>query len=622
MNYKDVLIRLASMSLPYVYDDTISFLELDRKLYKIVHELIVAMQGFNSDYETFKAEMTNSFETFKTLITSEFESFTQNVNTQITDFKNSIGEQISTFESEIQASFESFKTQIESEFDNLSGEFTTLKNYVDTYFQNLDLSSEVQKVIQAMYEDGTLANIINEAIFQELNTKIDELTEKVDNLNLVTSIESPLTYQKAGRTSRYYNSAFNNPKDNTLYIATFPNEGNSYTDVEVYYTLWNGSGAGWKITNITSDSDVKGQTVLLQAHVGDSTTFTVVSILPTTEFIKGKIEDLLITPCGNGILQTIGKSYYVYNSTLANPTDNQLYVIAMPDLPNNDYTVNLYDRNQTGGYTGWKITNVSPIDVSEQTILIQAHVSDSTITFTNVGTIPTKKLISSKIGDLLITTCGVGTLQTFGNTYIVYNSNLQDASNNQLFIITMPKLANSSYTTYLYYTSQMGAYSKYAINNALTEDISGQTILIQASVLDSDISFNVIGIIPPAYSFTVQDGEDLTINATNGSVTEKLGKAKIIGNKQALLMGSFLIQNKTGASTITIAPPVIWGSNAFTNGDKLYLQEISLAEANIFMKGITLTYSSSSNAFTGQSSGASGNSAYIIMPQYFNYGAN
>lgn len=622
MNYKDVLIRLASMSLPYVYDDTISFLELDRKLYKIVHELIVAMQGFNSDYETFKAEMTNSFETFKTSITSEFESFTQNVNTQITDFKNSIGEQISTFESEIQASFESFKTQIESEFDNLSGEFTTLKNYVDTYFQNLDLSSEVQKVIQAMYEDGTLANIINEAIFQELNTKIDELTEKVDNLNLVTSIESPLTYQKAGRTSRYYNSAFNSPKDNTLYIATFPNEGNSYTDVEVYYTLWSGGGAGWKITNITSDSDVKGQTVLLQAHVGDSTTFTVVSILPSTEFIKGKIEDLLITPCGNGMLQTTGKSYYVYNSTLASPTDNQLYVIAMPELPNNDYTVNLYDRNQTGGYTGWKITNVSPIDVSEQTILVQAHVSDSTITFTNVGTIPTKKLITSKIGDLLITTCGVGTLQTFGHTYIVYNSNLQDASNNQLFIITMPKLANSSYTTYLYYTSQMGANSKYAINNALTEDISGQTILIQASVLDSDISFNVIGIIPPAYSFTVQDGEDLTISATNGSVAEKLGKAKIIGNKQALLMGSFLIQNKTGASTITIEPPVIWGTNAFKNGDKLYLQEISMADTNIFMKGITLTYSSSSNAFTGQSNGANGNSAYIIMPQYFNYGAN
>ena len=54
MTYKDILIRLASMTIPYVYDDEVSFLELDRKLYKIVHELIVAMQGLSTDYENLK----------------------------------------------------------------------------------------------------------------------------------------------------------------------------------------------------------------------------------------------------------------------------------------------------------------------------------------------------------------------------------------------------------------------------------------------------------------------------------------------------------------------------------------------------------------------------------------
>ena len=109
MNYKDVLIRLASMTLPYVYDDTISFLELDRKLYKIVHELIVAMQDLSTDYDN-------------------------------------------------------------------------LKNYVDDYFKNLDLDSEVQTIINQMVDDGTLANIINEELLTEINQNIDKLTSDIETI--------------------------------------------------------------------------------------------------------------------------------------------------------------------------------------------------------------------------------------------------------------------------------------------------------------------------------------------------------------------------------------------------------------------------------------------------------
>ena len=110
MNYKDILIKLASMTVPYVYDDTISFLELDRKLYKIVHELIVAMQGLSTDYDN-------------------------------------------------------------------------LKTYVDDYFKNLNLESEVQRVINQMVDDGTLANIINEELLGEINQNIDKLTSDIETIN-------------------------------------------------------------------------------------------------------------------------------------------------------------------------------------------------------------------------------------------------------------------------------------------------------------------------------------------------------------------------------------------------------------------------------------------------------
>ena len=110
MNYKDVLIKLASMTIPYVYDDEVSFLELDRKLYKIVHELIIAMQGLSSNYDT-------------------------------------------------------------------------LENHVDDYFSNLNLSSEVQAIINKMVEDGTLAEIINSELFDNLNQEISTIKEDIPGIN-------------------------------------------------------------------------------------------------------------------------------------------------------------------------------------------------------------------------------------------------------------------------------------------------------------------------------------------------------------------------------------------------------------------------------------------------------
>lgn len=110
MKYKDILIQLASMTVPYVYDDEVSFLELDRKLYKIVHELIVAMQGLSTDYDD-------------------------------------------------------------------------LKTYVDDYFKNLNLESEVQTIINQMVDDGTLASIINEELLTEINQNVDKLTSDIETIN-------------------------------------------------------------------------------------------------------------------------------------------------------------------------------------------------------------------------------------------------------------------------------------------------------------------------------------------------------------------------------------------------------------------------------------------------------
>ena len=59
--------------------------------------------------------------------------------------------------------------------------YLELKNYVDNYFNNLNVQNEINQKLDDMAENGTLADIINQEIFQELDTKIDNNTQQLDN---------------------------------------------------------------------------------------------------------------------------------------------------------------------------------------------------------------------------------------------------------------------------------------------------------------------------------------------------------------------------------------------------------------------------------------------------------
>lgn len=59
--------------------------------------------------------------------------------------------------------------------ENLTNAFIELQNYVNDYFENLDVQEEINNKLDEMAEGGTLAEIINQDIFNELNTKVDNL---------------------------------------------------------------------------------------------------------------------------------------------------------------------------------------------------------------------------------------------------------------------------------------------------------------------------------------------------------------------------------------------------------------------------------------------------------------
>lgn len=61
MNYREILIRLMSMTTPFVYDDEESFLEMLRKFYKYLNELTIATKDLSDEVEEVRNDM-NSIE--------------------------------------------------------------------------------------------------------------------------------------------------------------------------------------------------------------------------------------------------------------------------------------------------------------------------------------------------------------------------------------------------------------------------------------------------------------------------------------------------------------------------------------------------------------------------------
>lgn len=59
MNYREILIRLMSMTTPFVYDSEESFLEMLRKFYKYLHELTEASKSMSDDIEELRTEVNN-----------------------------------------------------------------------------------------------------------------------------------------------------------------------------------------------------------------------------------------------------------------------------------------------------------------------------------------------------------------------------------------------------------------------------------------------------------------------------------------------------------------------------------------------------------------------------------
>lgn len=66
-----------------------------------------------------------------------------------------------------------------AELQNL---YVQLKNYVDNYFEDLNIQEQINNKLDAMAESGELAEIINQEIFDELNSQVQTNTQNIETL--------------------------------------------------------------------------------------------------------------------------------------------------------------------------------------------------------------------------------------------------------------------------------------------------------------------------------------------------------------------------------------------------------------------------------------------------------
>lgn len=164
-------------TIPFVYDNSLSFLELLGKMGEYLNETSQNINALIDNMNSFTDLITT---TVNDLI-DNWESYQTELNNQWMSYKTELNEEWNSYKTELNGQWDSYKTELNNQWTSyqseLNTQFNDFKNYVTTYLQNLDISKEISDKLDEMESDGTLATIINEDIFNELNEKITTLEQ-------------------------------------------------------------------------------------------------------------------------------------------------------------------------------------------------------------------------------------------------------------------------------------------------------------------------------------------------------------------------------------------------------------------------------------------------------------
>ena len=147
MNYREILIRLMSMTSPYVYDDEESFLEMLRKFYKYLHELTTASKEMSDDIEELRTEVNN----FEDEINDEI----QRINDILVEYDIKIERVKNELKVYVNDEIANLRNYVDSEDALLNERIRQIEiGNIKVYDPTTGLLSPIQIVIDNLYDLG------------------------------------------------------------------------------------------------------------------------------------------------------------------------------------------------------------------------------------------------------------------------------------------------------------------------------------------------------------------------------------------------------------------------------------------------------------------------------------
>ena len=191
MNFREILIRLIAMTTPYVYDQNVSLLELVRRLYAIVNELCIALQGLKDEYDDLKTYVDNYFKNLdltgevKTVIDEMVADGTL-ANLINQDLLGNINNEIANLTTSLNKVNEDISA-INGNIETINTDITSLKNYNVTNDSNILKLENKDKVQIATCEANSNYVINNENLVVNTNDILYiHFNQAIDNTKQAT----------------------------------------------------------------------------------------------------------------------------------------------------------------------------------------------------------------------------------------------------------------------------------------------------------------------------------------------------------------------------------------------------------------------------------------------------
>ena len=147
MNYREILIRLMSMTTPFVYDSEESFLEMLRKFYKYLHELTTASKEMSDDIIELRTEVNN----FEDEINAEI----QRINDILVEYDIKIERVKNELKVYVNDEIANLRLYVDSEDELLNERIRQIEiGNINLYDPSTGLYSPIQTVINNLYDLG------------------------------------------------------------------------------------------------------------------------------------------------------------------------------------------------------------------------------------------------------------------------------------------------------------------------------------------------------------------------------------------------------------------------------------------------------------------------------------